>query len=408
MDTTTEIFVTKLRRLQSQLKIARRAEYSYKDSIDALDILLSRVSHQIRRVADSPSFSALVRQAILRDANFLITRATSIAGIIVRSTSVRNAFELYLPFLDVCRALVGEKAKLILSSEWQYIPFTYPQNIQELPDFIFIGLPASESDNALIFPCAGHELGHSVWQKHKLQTQINAKVRGLIDKLFETSRPAFEAAYPELKNADIQQDLFVQFVKSEIFNSVLRQSEELFSDFLGLCIFGESYLYAFEYLLAPRLSGKRSLDYPDTGTRVQILETFAIEKFKINCKGYSSAFTPDDPLADSHSKFVTLFADQVVEQVLSTIFDFTITIISKAKVQIPTEEKTAAAEKAFLKGVPTDAEASLGDLINAAWRVFRAANSTASTQQGSPFLENLSDLVFKSVEIYEIKKHLFS
>jgi hypothetical protein len=308
----------------------------------------------------------------------------------------------------VCRALVGEKAKLILSSEWQYIPFTYPQNIQELPDFIFIGLPASESDNALIFPCAGHELGHSVWQKHKLQAHINSQVRTLIDNLFETNRSTFEAAYPDLKNADVQQDLFVQFVKSEIFNSTLRQSEELFSDFLGLCIFGESYLYAFEYLLAPRLSGKRSLDYPDTGTRVQILEKFATEKFGINCSNYSSAFTADDPPTDSHSKFVSLFADQVVEQLLPGIFDSAQSIITDAKVQTPNEPKTASAEAAFLKGVPTDSEASLGDLINAAWRVFRTANSKASSQQGSPFLENLSDLVFKSAEIYEIKKHLLS
>lgn len=177
MDTTGEIFLTKLRRLQAQLMVARNAEYSYKDSIDALDLLLARVSHQMGRVKDSEKFAPAIRQAILREANFLITRATSISGIIIRSTSVRNAFELYLPFLDVCKALVGNSAKLILSSEWQYIPFTYPQNIQELPDFIFIGLPASESDNALVFPCAGHELGHSVWQKYRLQTRINVSLR---------------------------------------------------------------------------------------------------------------------------------------------------------------------------------------------------------------------------------------
>jgi hypothetical protein len=79
---------------------------------------------------------------------------------------------MYVPFLDICKSLVGDKARLILSSEWEYVPYTYPQNLNELPEFIVIGLPASESDNILVFPAAGHELGHSLWRKEQMHTDI--------------------------------------------------------------------------------------------------------------------------------------------------------------------------------------------------------------------------------------------
>jgi hypothetical protein len=35
---------------------------------------------------------------------------------------------------------------------------------KDLPDLMFIGLPACEADNALIVPLTGHELGHSLWR----------------------------------------------------------------------------------------------------------------------------------------------------------------------------------------------------------------------------------------------------
>ena len=100
------------------------------------------------------------------------------------------------------------------------------------------------------------------------------------------------------------------------------------------------------------------------------------------------------------------FADSVVEQLLPETFESVQKLLNDAKIKTPTHIKTSIVETAFLRGVPTDADVSLGDLINAAWRVFRLSGSQAANQQGSPFLENLSDLVFKSIEIYEIKKYL--
>jgi hypothetical protein len=151
---TKLVFLTKLRRLQAQIRAAQLADYAYKDGQTALEILNARTTAALSRVNMLGEASPKIRDAILRDANYFIIRATYIVGIVIRSTSVRNPFELYNPFLEICQALLGQDAKLILSSEWQYIPFTHPQNLAELPNFVVIGMPASESDNALVFPAA--------------------------------------------------------------------------------------------------------------------------------------------------------------------------------------------------------------------------------------------------------------
>ena len=124
----TQIFLTKLDKLEHQITIARLADYSYPDGLTALELLSSRTKRMRQQVTDADNYSAATRTAILREANFLIVRVTYIVGMITRSTSVRNAFELYVPFLDLCKALVGSDARLLISSEWQYVPFTHPQS----------------------------------------------------------------------------------------------------------------------------------------------------------------------------------------------------------------------------------------------------------------------------------------
>lgn len=184
MKAATQIFLTKLDKLEHQITIARLADYSYPDGLAALELLQSRTKRMRQQILDADSYSAATRTAIHREANFLIVRVAYIVGMIVRSTSVRNAFELYVPFLDLCKALVGQDARLLISSEWQYVPFTHPQSLAELPDFIIIGLPAPESDNVLVFPAAGHELGHSVWSKKALMDSTRELARQKIDTAF--------------------------------------------------------------------------------------------------------------------------------------------------------------------------------------------------------------------------------
>lgn len=94
----------------------------------------------------------------------LIRDHLPLLGFILRSTNVRNSFEIHGPLLKLAQKLLKKDTKLLLSSEWDYSPLTYSE-IKEMPSFVLLGLPASESSNPLLIPLAGHELGHSLWEE---------------------------------------------------------------------------------------------------------------------------------------------------------------------------------------------------------------------------------------------------
>jgi hypothetical protein len=398
----TREFLTKLKKLEQQLTIARLSDFSYPDARDALDILRSRLQHRGGQVAESESFSAATRNAILREINYLISRITAVTGIITRSASVRNAFELYAPFLEICKALVGGDARLILSSEWEFVPFTYPQTLAELPQFIVIGLPASESDNVLVFPAAGHELGHSVWSKHSVGDHFKIRVEQQIDESFRKNRSQFDGTFPDLKGADLEQDMFVQHIKSSVFSAAMMQAEETFSDFMGLLLFGESYLFAFEYLIAPQISGVRSKEYPDTFERAATLEKFAREKLSIDISSYANNFMGNTPFRFPHDNFICAMADEVLSELCIDIFAEAQRIVVAAHISMPSAAATTRVFEAFARGIPYDDGVALGDLINAGWRVFRDGDQEIHASQGHSIIEYTSDLILKSAEIHEI------
>jgi len=97
--------------------------------------------------------------SVANNINVKILQVLPILGFILRSTNVRNAFELIEPLQVPADATMQGKPRLILSSEWDYIPFAYPQSLEDLKSYVLIGLPASEAASALLVPIAGHELG---------------------------------------------------------------------------------------------------------------------------------------------------------------------------------------------------------------------------------------------------------
>jgi hypothetical protein len=401
---TSQAFLTKLKRLEQQLVIARLADFSYPDAQEALDVLRFKLQRRRAQIEESESFSAATRTAILRETTYLISRITAILGIITRSASVRNAFEFYAPFLGICKALVGNDARLILSSEWEYVPFTYPQSLAELPQFIVIGLPASESDNALIFPVAGHELGHSVWAKHELAYQFKVRFEDRVNEAFKRNRPLLENTFAGLAGADLEQDMFVQHIKSSVFLSLLSQAEETFSDFMGLILFGESYMFAFEYLIAPQMTGGRAKEYPDTHERAMTLERYARDKIGVDISNYAEAFSANTPFRLPHENFICVIADEVLRELHDDIFARTQGIISAAAISLPSLLGTEEAEKAFGRGVPYDGSIVLGDLINAGWRVVRGGDQMIHSKQGRNLIDYISDLILKSAEVQEIRR----
>ena len=206
-----------------------------------------------------------------------VYQSLPILGFILRSTNVRNAFEFLDPLQDIADAILQPKPQLLLSSEWDYVPFAYPQSLEDLQSFVLIGMPASEAASALLVPLAGHELGHAVWRNRGVGGGAHAELQSSCEQLYNEHLGEFKKHF---RDYDPNKMFYNQMLPEAIALSVeyaAFQAEELFCDMFAYAIFGESYLYAFSYILAPgsvRLPGSK---YPSYKTRISVLRNIQAE-----------------------------------------------------------------------------------------------------------------------------------
>lgn len=390
---------SKLSGIVAQIEVVSGSEYPYQDSSTAVNELRFLTERMTRRLDGFENYPINVQKSLLRQGNYLIVIVTDLLGFIVRSTSTRNLFELYYPFKEISKKLVGGNVRLILSSDWQYSPFTYPYGLDELPSFILIGLPASESENALIFPTAGHELGHNKWRASDYGKALTPELENFVYEAYETNRQDFERIFA-LKGADIRNDMFVQPIIRQSVSFALRQSEELYCDFTGLNLFGKSYLFAFDYLLAPGLSSHRDPKYPSIETRVTLLAKYGAG-LNFEVVNFVDRFNPEKLSGSDMSNFIIQMADAAVEQLTDRLFRMA-NVDVKSTTGMPfSRESEDHALRCFRSGVPSERVHTLGDLMNAAWTVFNGPEASHLNNKGQSKIQFLTDLVVKSAENLE-------
>ena len=218
-------------------------------------------------------------------------------GFILRSTDVRNAFEVFGPLLRLARQVLEpevEEAKritrLLLSSEWYYSPFTY-HTIPNLLGFVFIGFPAPEVENPLVIPLAGHELGHSVWRRDGLDGTYSGLISKEIVDIITKRWADYEALFhPPFAPSELTTNLFAVESWQPSLEWGLRQAEESFCDYLGLAMFRESFLRAFAYLLSPSFGSSRVVYYPPLKLRAERLTHAAQRAGRAVQADYSDLF----------------------------------------------------------------------------------------------------------------------
>src|SRR3546814_10308475 len=103
------------------------------------------------------------------------------------------------PIKRLVETAVSPDARLIMSSEWKFVPFTFPMTLDWLPGFALVGGPAPESDNVLIVPLAGHEIGHSAWRSKQLKDQLMADLVAAIAQTLD-DMPRSEEHTSELQS----------------------------------------------------------------------------------------------------------------------------------------------------------------------------------------------------------------
>jgi len=399
-------------RIESVLDSIRQlkaSEFPYKDSNDALCRIEKSFQDTIQHLSATDSDPDYINQLCAISLRHLFIYIP-ILGFILRSTNVRNAFEIFGPLRKIARKALGPKVKLLLSSEWTYSPMIYHE-ILALLGFVLIGLPASESSNPLLVPLCGHELGHAVWARKKIELENIIKSR-----FYENVREHITENwqhYTELfPSVDKPEQLSTNiFASTTLWQTVLllsKQAEECFCDFIGLKIYGTAFLHAFAYLCSPCLSSPRAITYPKLMKRVYYLVK-AAKKYQFEVpKSYENMFEnrPEPQLA-SMDKLRLSISDYMLDKITDDMIAKAGDIISETNIPRPSNEERKRICKRFELVVPASQCKSLTDILNSAWQAYHDPDLWKKIPD---VLERknqiLKDLVLKNIEIFEFEQIL--
>jgi hypothetical protein len=336
-------------------------------------------------------------------------------GFILRSTNVRNAFELCAPLQRLCENVLEpaespltRKTRLILSSEWNYQAQVHPAK-PYLENYVLIGLPAPESSNPLLLPLAGHELGHPLWHVHNLgDSYFQVAATKIIEKVLG-DKEAFKDAYPsEPPPEDITPVYLVQHV-NRIFSMAVEwlvgQAEETFCDFVGLRLFGYSFLKAFAYMAAPRLSMLRVEQYPKLTARVRNLLD-AAQLFRVDApSGYTDLFEDDeDPDYHDSANYNLILADGCLQSMIKGLGDKVQELLPEDRIPVPSEAEAVRILGRLRYVVPAENALCLADILNAAWLAFEESDLWVEIPELSEKRDRaLKEIILKNIELFEIE-----
>ena len=401
-------------KLNSTLQLVTRLkdnDYPHDHVADVLDHFQAHLQERVDAVEDlDPALHVSVVNARCIEALASVAEVFPILGYLNRSTNVNNPFELHGPFFRLFKKALGENAKLIIFPEWEYSPFTYevpdelhPQNI------VLIGVPASESENGLVIPLAGHELGHCIWSKSEYQEKYNAKLQDKVPEfIIDEKWKEFSEEFDLSAKNDLYDDMFGSECWTSIWEWACAQCEELFCDFVGLLMFRESYLHAFAYFVSPGLSGNRSSLYPELLDRVNALEIVAC-KYGIDVPdGYANQFENFSPTTDSMKRLMLEVSDGVTQSEILCLAQDANEFIQSTGIDAYSAEEVDRLVENFSLGVPAIKNPiGLSTIVNAAWKF--SNDEISSWDKTYPMLKDdpirkkrmLSDLIFKSIEVLE-------
>ncbi len=337
--------------------------------------------------------------------NSKIYQALPIMGFILRSTNVRNTFELLDPFQVISDKVLQSVSHVMISAEWDYIPFAYPQTLEDLRSFVLIGMPGSEVGNPLIVPLAGHELGHAVWRNRSIGGSVNTTLQYHCDALYDEEMKNFRRVFPEYKESDLVHRELLPESKSLSVDYANFQAEELFCDMFGYALFGESYLHAFAYILAPGDGRGPTARYPTYKTRVETLRRVATEE-GVNLPTLADLSLADDPHRGSaQARFIINMAERSVEKVKIGLWDTVQKLLTEKAVLRPVEGMAQKHLREIRMGIPAHEPRCLGDIINAGWLHYHDLKSSSrSSAELINKTAHLNEIVLKTIEVLEYRR----
>ncbi len=400
----------KLENVLSTISLLKAEDFPHghsSDALAALEKMFETRRKSVELLTENNDLSVV--KSVCKEANETLGIFLPLLGFIVRSTHVRNAFELHRPVLRLVHKALGENAKLILSSEWLFSPFTYLLPPLDERRYVMIGLPASESGNGLIIPLAGHELGHSIWAQQNLSTKYSILIQDKIVEIITTLKWEEFRKVSDINDKNQVNDLLGHIFWQHAWQLSNSQCEELFCDFIGISIFGSSYLHAFAYLLAPGLGQDRVEHYPSIMARAKALIKASSVIGSPVPRDFTSQFVESTPATKDVRGFLLELSDDATDSLLELLINDAITFCREHDLVHATLGEINPIVKSFDNLVPANGTKSLSSIINAGWQVYSQGLNwqTAYPQLNNDSLKQklvLNDLILKTVEVYEIEQ----
>jgi hypothetical protein len=389
-------------KLTSAIKLVKKilqGDWPHIDSKIALERILEQLNLEIKLLEnlDKDASTDIIHRRC-QNAKRIIASQIGLISFILRSSNLRNSFESYFPIKVLGSELLNLDIKLVVGSEWNYTPFLFPLEHAHLSDFIFVGLPATESDNSLLLPIAGHELGHAVWRKGHISSGFRIKLREKVVETIRSDWKRFSPIFEGHENANeetISEDLELVSLWSEVAEYCKSQIEEIFCDIMGTRLFGASYAYAFLYVLSSDIDEKGSKHYPTHTLRAAAIDN-AAKRFEIPDIDVSSCIRLRSETRPLKVVLASLAAESLVPDAIESVEVYC------KKIPLPS---SAAIDDAFGKLralTPIHEGSSMAEILNAAWRIRNGISTweiPGVVPERRPAI--LNDLVFKSFEIAE-------
>jgi hypothetical protein len=379
----------------AQLDALLAREFPYKSSEIALKKIKRYFSEQLKLLQSNLSVPAARQLCDLTKKD--VSNFLSIIGLLANSSNVRSIFEFHDPFWKLASRIISPEKlpssaniHLIISSEWKFSPFVYtrlPQNV--LQNFILIGLPASEAHNPLLFPLAGHELGHVVWD-------VFSDSHAFIELRKKLRQLCYEHAKGQTKGEQV--DIFADRNAAALYNNLSRHIIEFFCDCFGLRLFGEGFFWAFSYFFLPLKGDVYTPSFhPLPEVRFDLLNK-ARQAYKFDFDIPESFELPPHSCTPECRDLC-----KICGELWDGIIDLADKVIPTGKLRADpsgSHEEKMRIMANYQQLKPTSNISSVADVINAGWEIY---NRPATERIPS---EILFDLIAKNFEVMSIESRI--
>lgn len=388
-----------------EIQRLRSIEFPYSDGKEALDSIESVLEEHLDAIHSIDEFTEKnTAFEICSRSLAVLWNLLPFIGFVDRATETGNPFELHPPLLRLVAKILGPRHKLILSSEWDYSPFTYFGD-GVLKDFVFVGFPSPEAGNPLLIPLAGHEVGHHLWGELKDCREIESEIeREILSELRDKRLSRYNKFFPFKKdqlefdfNAKTSWWLSVQWAR--------RQVEETFCDFVGLYLFGTAYLHAFCYLIAPHDRAFRSPAYPPMLDRVGNLKQ-AATLYDCTCSShFQDEFVADDNpfYEDSSDRFLLELADDTAKLFVPRAMKLVKTALAERGVTPPDADTVKKIKYAITQFRPCVAARGIQNIVSAGWEIHLDQSIWENHHVAPRKADVLAEILLKNAELAEIE-----